>query len=371
MTRSYDAAVIGLGAMGSATALSLTRRKASVIGFDRFRPPHGFGSHSGNTRVFRTGYPELPEYVPMASRAGTLWERLEEETSARLLTRCGLLTMGTEDSEPVRGIGYCAERYGVNVERLTAGEIRKRYPAFHPAEDYVGCLETNAGWLNVDRSIEQMHRLSRGFGAKLVMDCEVAGWHSDGGWAVVRTKDGEYAAQKLIIAGGAWAGQILHDLALPLKVIRKTFAWFDPLVPEHFAEGAIPVFSFPPRSFYGFPNIDGHGVKVAEHLGSHDLVDPDCVPVAGDRDKSPLVDTAAKFLPGLGGVTRVSTCLYTMSPDEKFILDRHPEHENIFFAAGFSGHGFKFAPLIGEIMTNLALDGQTYRSDREETECLK
>lgn len=367
MTASFDAAVIGLGAMGSAVALSLARRKASAIGFDRFRPPHGFGSHGGATRVFRMAYPELPDYVPLAQCAGTLWERLEQETSARLLTRCGLLTMGTEDSGPIRGILYCGQHYELPVEQLTAGEIRKRFPAFHPPDDYVGCLETSAGWLDVDTSIEQMHRLARDSGAELVTDSEVTGWQSDGRSAVVRTRAGDYTARKLIITGGAWAGRILREFDLPLKVVRKTFAWFDPLIPNQFAEGAIPIFGFPPKSFYGFPNIGGQGVKVAEHLGGDEVVDPDAVPAAGDRDKQPLVESAATFLPGLAGpppgdqsrIMRVSNCLYTMTPDENFVLDRHPDHDNVFFAAGFSGHGFKFAPLIGEIMADLALDGQT------------
>jgi monomeric sarcosine oxidase len=367
MLRSFDAAVIGLGTMGSAVALSLARRKASVIGFDRFGPPHNFGSHGGSTRVFRICYPECPDYVPLAQRAGTLWEQLEEEASARLLTRCGLLTMGAEDSGPIRGIRYCAAHYELPAEHLSAGEIRKRYPAFHPPDDYVGCLESGAGWLDVDKSIEQMHRLARDFGAELMTDSEVTGWHSDGRSAVVRTRAGEYAARKVIITGGAWAAKILRHLDLPLKVIRKTFAWFDPLISDQFAAGAIPIFGFPPNSFYGFPNIGGQGVKVAEHLGGDEVVDPDMVPAAGDRDKQPLVETAAKFLPGLAGpppgdesrIMRVSNCLYAMTPDENFVLDRHPENENVFFAAGFSGHGFKFAPLIGEIMADLALDGQT------------
>ena len=367
MTRSFEAAVIGLGAMGSAVALSLARRKASVIGFDRFKPPHSFGSHGGSTRVFRTAYPECPDYVPLAHHAGTLWERLEEEISTRLLTRCGLLTMDKVDSGPIKGIRYCAEHYELPVENLTAGEIRKRYPAFHPPDEYVGSLETSAGWLDVDTSVEQMHRLARHSGAELMTDSEVTAWQSDGRSAVVRTTAGEYTARKVIITGGAWAAKILRDLDLPLKVIRKTFAWFDPLIPDQFAEGAIPIFGFPPRMFYGFPNIGGHGVKVAEHLGGDEVVDPDMVPAACDRDKRPLVETAAKSLPGLAGlppgdesrIMRVSNCLYTMTPDENFVLDRHPEHENVFFAAGFSGHGFKFAPLIGEIMADLALAGQT------------
>lgn len=366
-TRSFDAAVIGLGAMGSAVALSLARRKASVIGFDRFKPPHSFGSHGGSTRVFRMAYPELPDYVPLAQHAGKFWGRLEEETSTRLLTRCGLLTMGADDSAPICGIRYCAQHYELPVEELTAGEIRKRYPAFHPSDDYVGCLETSAGWLDVDKSIEQMHRLARDFGAELMTDSEVTGWQNDGRTAVIRSRAGAFSARNLIITGGAWAAKILRDLDLPLKVVRKTFAWFDPLIPDQFAEGGIPIFGFPPKMFYGFPNIGGQGVKVAEHLGGDEAVDPDMAPAAGDRDKPPLVETAARFLPGLAGpppgdesrILRVSNCLYTMTPDENFILDRHPDHDNVYFAAGFSGHGFKFAPLIGEIMADLALAGLT------------
>jgi sarcosine oxidase len=364
---SYDAVVLGLGAMGSAAALELARRKVSVIGFDQLRPPHSVGSHGGETRVFRAGYAESPAYVPLVERASEIWENLSREFGTKLLNRSGLLTMGLESSAAIEGIQHCADLGLVELERLPAAEIQYRYPAFRVPDDFIGLLEPAAGWLDVDAALLGMQKRASELGAELCLDEAVTSWESRDGGIVVRTRTREIHARRLVITAGAWTAQILRGLRIPIRIVRKTFVWFNPLLAAEFAEGSIPIFGFPPNSFYGFPNIGGQGVKVAEHLGGEEIARPEEVEPAGDRDHRSILEIATRFLPGLAGeppgdssrIIKSSTCLYSMTPDEHFILDVHPEHPSVVFAAGFSGHGFKFAPVIGEAMADLALEGQT------------
>jgi sarcosine oxidase len=358
----YDAVVLGLGTMGSAAVLELARRKAAVIGFDQLRPPHGIGSHSGQTRVFRAGYAESPKYVPLVQRARGMWESFGRELGMKLLTMSGLLTMGQQTSDALRGIQHCADLGLVEIERLPASEIRYRYPAFRIPDEFIGLLETAAGWLDVDAAISGMQRRATELGAELRLDEAVTGWERRNGSVVVRTRTQEVHARRLVITAGAWTTELLRDLEIPIRIRRKTFLWMDPLVPAEFEEGAIPIFGFPPKAFYGFPNVGGKGVKVAEHWEGEEINRPEHAEAAGERDYAPVLETASRFLPGLGDSSRIlrsSTCLYSMTPDEHFILDIHPEQREVVFAAGFSGHGFKFAPVIGEIMADLALDGDT------------
>ncbi len=366
--KSSDIAIIGLGTMGSFAALELARRRTSVVGLDQFIPPHERGSHSGETRVFRTAYIEHPNYTPLAQRSGLLWERFGEDVGIQLLTRSGLLSMGEPESELISGIQASAALHQLPIERLSPLEIRNQFPAFRPPESFIGLLERTAGWIDVDQSLTCAIDQARKLGAVLQVENPVLGWEQKGHQILIHCKRETISANKLIVAAGAWARKILHDLNVPLVVKRKVMAWLDPTLPEHFRPGSLPVFAFAPNFFYGFPNIGGRGVRVAEHLGG-EIVHDVSVPVApaDERDLAPLFDTTSKFLPSLVGsslaamqqVLRAKTCLYTMTPDEHFIIDRHPLFENVFLAAGFSGHGFKFAPLIGKVLADLVLEGKT------------
>jgi sarcosine oxidase len=366
--KSYDVAIIGLGTMGSFTALELARRHVSVAGLDQFAPPHHRGSHSGETRVFRMAYYEHPDYVPLAQRSGLLWDGLSQEFGTTLLTRSGMLSMGPEESEIIFGIRQSSRLHSLEVETLSASEIRSRFPAFQPQDDFVGLLEKTAGWIDADASIQYALKQAKDLGAELILDNPVLGWECRDNQLRLKTEREDLLARELIITAGAWANQVLRDLGLPLTVKRKVLAWFDPLQPEQFEEEKIPIFAFAPNLFYGFPNIGGRGVKVGEHLGGnliHDLNVPVRPPSSEDLDS--LVRAASEVVPTLIGpppgrdvrLLRTMTCLYTLTPDEHFIIDQHPRHQNVFFAAGFSGHGFKFAPVIAEALADLALDGTT------------
>jgi sarcosine oxidase len=366
--KNYDVAIVGLGTMGSFTALELARRDASVIGFDQFAPPHHRGSHTGETRVFRIAYSEHPSYVPLAQRAGLLWDRLSQEFGSRLLARSGLLSMGTEDSDLISGIRSSASLYNLSVETLTAIEIRRHFPALCPPEDFIGLLEKEAGWIEVDAAIENALMRAQALGARLLLDSPALGWEARGRQVSVRTERGDFSAEKLIITAGAWTNLIMLDLALPLTIKRKILAWLDPVRPEYFTPGELPVFAFAPNFFYGFPNVGLRGVKIAEHLGGRQVLNLQApVEPPGPDDLAPLLQAASKFVPSLLGpspgqdarVLRAKTCLYTMTPDEHFIIDQHPLFEGVVFAGGFSGHGFKFAPVVAEALADLALEGKT------------
>ncbi len=369
MRNSYDVAVIGLGTMGSYACCELARRGVNVVGLDRFSPPHDRGSHSGDTRVFRIAYAEHPDYVPLAQRAGKLWDQFAMEASVPLIHRCGMLSIGPPDSVMIQGIETSSSLHGIGHTRHTAEELRRMFPAIEPASDHVGIFEPSAGWLDVGAAIETAQRFSRHAGATLLTDSPVLDVANQGSHFVLTTAEGQITSQKVIVTAGAWSSQLLARLGLPLNVERKVLLWVDPLEPGRFAPGALPIFAFAERFFYGFPNIGGHGVKMAIHWEKGQTVDDPTIPVppASLADVEPVLEMASRYLPSLAGplpaalerVRALKTCLYTMSPDEHFIIDRHPKWQNLVFATGFSGHGFKFAPVIGEALADLIMFGRS------------
>jgi monomeric sarcosine oxidase len=357
--------------MGSYACCELARRGLSVAGLDRFSPPHNRGSHSGATRVFRLAYAEHPDYVPLAQRAGMLWDRYAEEAGVPLLHRCGMLSMGHPNSAMIEGIEKSSARHRIAASKHTAEEVRRLFPVIEPPEDQVGIFEPSAGWIDVDASIETAQRLSQQAGATLLTDSPVIRVENRGNHFAITTPTGEMTAQKVVVTAGAWSSQLLSRLGLPLRVERKVLLWVNPLVPERFTPDVLPIFAFAERFFYGFPSIGGRGVKMAIHWERGRTVDDPTEPVADAtlEDAAPVLEMAFRFLPALAGplpgafdrVSALKTCLYTMSPDEHFIIDRHPEWENLVFAAGFSGHGFKFAPVIGEALADLVMFGKSPR----------
>ena len=347
--QTYDAAVIGLGTMGTFTCLELASRGQTVIGFYQFAPPHDRGSHSGDTRVFRTAYAEHPDYVPLSVRAGELWD------STGFLHRTGVLSLGPPDSQLIAGARASAAAHGLEIENLSRDQIRFRFPVFNVPPGWEAVMEPAAGWIDVNAALHAgLQRASRA-GAEIRIDTAVEDWLWTGDGYAVQTSAGEFKARRLIVTAGAWAGRLLSDLSLPLKVLRKVLVWIDPVRDQSF-----PVFASADKFFYGFPNIGGHGVKLAIHWSDAspatniDARQPD----ATADEIQPVLKAAAELLPSITGrVRQTRTCLYTMTPDEHFIIDRHPRVPNLIFAAGFSGHGFKFAPAIGEALADLATTG--------------
>lgn len=364
----YDVAIIGLGAMGSFTALELAGRGASVIGFDRFSPPHEQGSHGGETRAFRTIYTEHPDYVPLMKRALEHWERLAEEGRPDLLTWTGVLSLGEPHSPLLDGVRQSADVHGLPVQTLSADEVRRRFPALNPPGNFRGLLDGRAGLIDVAAALGAALQGARSLGAELRLDQEVQGWSVVGREVQISTHGERIRAKRLVVAAGAWSGAILKALKLPLVARRQVLTWFRPRRPEWFRPGAAPIFVFAPGGFYGFPEIAGAGVKIAYHEKGDPLPEfPGKVLPPSEADLTPLVRDITRFVPGLldprrpplDQVLAARTCLYTMTPDGHFIVDRHPRYEQVLFGAGFSGHGFKFAPVMGEVLADLALEGKT------------
>ena len=356
----YDVIVVGLGAMGSATACHLARRGMRVLGLDRFTPPHAFGSSHGETRIIREAYFEHPVYVPMVQRAYELWRDLEQESGTTLLHETGGVMIGRSDSDLVKGARHSAELHGLRHEMLTAGEVHERFPALHPERDMVAVWEPRAGVLFADACIDAHLAQALRYGAELRYEEPMLRWEPERDGVSVLTAEGEYRARQLIVTAGAWISALFPDL--PLRVERQVLFWFDALsASEMFTPERCPVHLWQfdaHRFFYGFPDL-GNGVKVAFHHGGEvTTVDSPRREVAPDE----LEDIRAamrRFLPAADETLRATTvCTYTNTPDEHFLIDHHPAHPQVLITSACSGHGFKFSPVIGEILADLSQHNQ-------------
>lgn len=365
----YDVAVIGVGTMGSFVCYELARRGWRVVGFDQFLPPHGSGSHSGDTRIFRIAYTEDPSYVPLGLRASDLWDQYSELGQVPLLTRCGMLSVGPQHGAFIQGILSSAKIHGLNAIRYTRTEVQRMFPAFALEEGHVGIFEQKAGWIDANAAIKTALRLAERCGATLQLNARVLQWTRTGDHFEVTTASGTVAVQKLVITAGAWSSQLLEQLGLPLRVERKVLTWVDPIEPALFHSDVFPVFGLNESFLYGFPAHGDKGVKLAVHWRrGQPVLDPG-MPISDPNlaDAAEPLAIAAKLFPRLAGplpqalhrVKQMKNCLYVMSHDEHFFLDRHPEWPDLIFAAGFSGHGFKFAPVIGEMVADLTTTGST------------
>ena len=372
----FDVIVLGLGAMGSAAAYHLAARGVRVLGIEQFTSPHDLGSSHGGSRIIRQAYFESPDYIPLVLRAYELWRKLEREhTGLRqqetggthcLLHITGGLTLGREAGELVRRTVAAAREHGIPFEVLGGAEVRRRFPAITPLTDDVGVLEPNAGYLLPEECIRAHLKVAAEGGAELRFQEKVLSWRAVGRGVEVRTSRGTYQAGHLVIAAGPWANGALADV-LPLRVTRQVMAWVAPrggveaFLPQRFpvwlaedAEGGAPA--------YGFPAIDGEagGVKAAIH-GSDDVCTPESVDREIDEsDLRRIVEKVRVRMPALAGeVLRAKTCMYTMTPDEHFVVGAHPLYASCTVACGFSGHGFKFASVVGEVLADLATSGVT------------
>jgi sarcosine oxidase len=366
MRREADVIVIGLGAMGSAVAGYLAANGHRVAAFDRFTPPHAQGSSHGLSRIFRQAYWEDPRYVHLLLRARELWEKLERDSGRRLLHIIGGLMVGPEDGQLVRRSAESARQFGLSHEIFTATEIKQRWPVFHADANTVALLEHGAGYLDPEACVrEQLSQAAR-HGAQLHLDEPVLGWSAASGSVTVRTTRGVYTAGHLVIAAGPWAPQVLAE-DLPLRVTRQVVFWFEPKeCVDLYREDRLPIYLFETKDehpvVYGFPltGPESDGVKAAVH-GSTELCTPEtiCREIRSE-DERLIRQRLASTLPSLAGrVLRAETCIYTMTPDENFIVGPHPQFPSVTIAAGFSGHGFKFAPVIGEIVGGLATRGSS------------
>jgi sarcosine oxidase len=358
----YDAIVIGTGGVGSAAAYHLARRGVKVLGLDRFPGGHDRGSSHGQTRIIRQAYFEHPDYVPLLKRAYELWSELERKASQQLFHRVGLLQIGPENGPVVHGVLESARLHQLNVEKLSAAEIAGRWPAFRVPDGSVGAYEPGAGYLRVEACVLAHLAAADRCGAELKSGIAVESWRADGNGVRVTTDQGEFHAAKLVITAGPWAPQILADLGIHLEVRRKHLYWLG-TTDAALDYSRCPTFLYevPQGVFYGFPMMDSLGLKVAEHSGGVVVDDPLNDPrLLDERDLSRVRGFLAQCMPtATGPLNRHAVCFYTMSPDEHFIVDRHPQSSRVVFAAGLSGHGFKFTSVLGEALAEMAVEGRT------------
>lgn len=358
-----DCIVLGAGGVGSAALYHLARRGVNAIGIDRFAPGHDRGSSHGETRIIRQAYFEHPDYVPLLLRSYELWAELEARRGEKLYHETGILEAGPPDGAVVPGVVRSARRHRLDVEELSAREALGRFPGFRVPEDMTAVFERRAGYLRVEACVRAHAEEAVKLGAKIMTDESALEWKTDGSGVEVRTDRATYRAARMIIAAGPWAPVILRDLGLRLEVRRKPAFWHRTADAAYREDRGCPCFLFetPTGTFYGFPEIDGSGLKAAEHSGGEPVTDP----LSVDRslrpeDKARVDAFLARHLPGVTrDCLKHSACMYTMTPDEHFVVDRHPAHPQVAFAAGLSGHGFKFTCVLGEALAELVIDGST------------
>lgn len=361
---TYDICVVGLGGMGSAIAAHCAARGANVIGLEQFTRGHDLGASTGRTRMIRKAYFEDPAYVPLVLRAYELWYELERAAAEQLLYSTGVLTVGTEASEIIAGTQRAAREHNLALECLDAADIRSRYPMLKVLPDEVAVFEPDAGVLKPERAIAAQLAEAERHGATLRFNVVMTQWGArDDGYDIVLEEGWRVSARTLILALGPSVQRTLADLGVEIRVQRNVQAWFAAKSGEY-AAGSFPAFLLNraglPAPLYGFPNF-GDGVKVAWH-GFGDLTDAEHLDRAIDhhRDIEPLAQTMEDWMPGAATkFLDAKVCMYSLTPDEHFVVDRHPKHERLILCGGFSGHGFKFAPVIGEIAAELAVDGST------------
>jgi sarcosine oxidase len=357
----YDVIVVGLGITGVAALAELARRGVRAIGIERHAVGHDLGSSHGETRMIRLGYFEHPSYVPLLRRTYELWRGLEAATSTRLLHVTGIAEMGAPDSDIVAGTLAASRMHGLPHEVLTAAEAMRRFPAFRLPDDFVCVVQPDGGFVAAETAIATLAAQARTHGAEILTHAEVQSVKSANGGVRVSTSRGDIDAKAVIAAAGPWMKQLVRGL--PLRVTRQVMTWFEAPEPARFAEGKFPVFLLASRhgNHYGFPSLDGRTVKIAKHHHFDQTVDPDRV----ERTVTPADEAAVRaalteFIPAADGpLAAAKTCLYTVTPDHDFIIDRLPDAPNIVAVSACSGHGFKFAPVLGEVLADLATKGET------------
>jgi sarcosine oxidase len=364
MTDAYDVIVVGLGGMGSAAAYHLAERGQRVLGLEKFTPAHDRGSSHGGSRIIRQSYFEDPAYVPLLLRAYELWERLAKDSEREVYRITGGLFSGPPDCLTVAGSRRAAEEWSLAHEVLDAAEVNARFPNFALAQPNIAIYEGNAGFARPEMTVQAHLDLAEQAGATLQFGESVLEWTETSAGVTVTTDRGRHTAGQVVICPGAWAPQLLAEFNIPITIERQVLYWLDPIGGTAPFEGQ-PIFideNAAGAQIYGFPAIDGPagGVKVA-FFRKGIVCTPDTIDrVVHPQEVAEMRDRVSELLPALDGpCVHSATCMYSNTPDEHFVIARHPDSVNVTVACGFSGHGFKFVPVVGEILADLAMTGAT------------
>ena len=361
--RRYDAVVLGLGAMGSATLCHLALRGWRVLGLEQFLPGHSLGSSHGDSRIIRATYFEHPLYVPLVRRAHNLWRELEERAGASLMTIKGGLMIGPPDGMVVSGTLRSAAEHHLPYELLAPEATRERFPAFRLADDLVAVLDPGAGYLYPEACNKAHISVAREAGAEARFNEPVMAWAPDGAGVCVTTASRDYFADRLVIAGGAWSGELLRALGLPLTVERQSVFWLEPDgEPESYDSARFPIYAYeykPGSICYGFPRLP-RGLKASVMHDGETSQHPDRVRrTIEEAEAEPLRAALRPVLPGIAkaAIRESGVCIFTNTPDHDFIIDFHPRYRQVLVSSACSGHGFKFASALGEVHADLLTTG--------------
>jgi sarcosine oxidase len=361
---TYDMAIVGLGGIGSAIAAHGAARGASVVGLEKFGPVHDRGSSHGKSRMIREAYFEDAAYVPLVLRSYELWRELEQKTAEQLLRITGVLSVGREESEMISGTKRSAGEHELKLETLSRRQMQERYPSLRLLPDEVALFEPEGGVLDPERAIGAHLKIAQAAGAHLHFHISMRKWEATESGITIELDDStRISARTLVLSLGPWFKETMAALGVPLRIQRNVQAWFSPKASSYKA-GNFPAFLVDraglPAPLYGFPDF-GEGVKAAFHgfgqLTTADELDRE---IDVGRDVEPVAREMEKWMPGAAATLReAKACMYTLTPDGNFVIDRHPQHANVILCGGFSGHGFKFAPVIGEIAADLALNSSS------------
>ncbi|MDF2687386.1 MAG: N-methyltryptophan oxidase [Microvirga sp.] len=357
--KTFDAAVIGLGAMGSAALFNLARQGHRVIGIEQFEPGHDKGSSHGESRIIRLSYFEHPSYVPLARRALEKWRDLEALSGETILTVTGVLEAGYPGASIVSGSLEAARQHDLTHDVLCASDITRRFPGFKVPSNWTGLFQPEGGLLRPELAIRTFVQQAEHHGAETRMNTRVLGIEPFGAGIRVRTDAEVIEAGSVIVATGAWIGDFAPELKPHLKITRQVLGWFSPLEPSLFKPDRCPVFLLESEedACYGFPDFAGTGVKTASHREGLALPSAeDLVQDGSPADEAQIRRMLELAMPDANGPLRqMRACMYTRTPDDDFVIDLSPVDPRIVLASPCSGHGFKFASVIGEVLADLAL----------------
>lgn len=360
---TYDVIVLGLGGMGSAAAAHLAQRGKRVLGLEKHSPAHSLGSSHGGSRIIRQSYFEHPDYVPLLLRSFDLFDQLGADTGRDVHRLTGGLYLGPPESITVAGSLRAAREWDLAADELTAADIRRRFPAFSPAEGEVGVYEERAGFARPEETVRAHLQVADAAGAEMHFDEPATSWEETADGVRVTTELGTYTAGELVICPGAWAPQVLSRFGIPIRIERQVMYWFDQIDGADLSE--LPIYiseSAAGEQIYGFPGIDGPGggAKVAYFRKGEDCSPETINRTVSEQEIQAMRERAGRLIPALPGtLLNAVTCMYSTTPDEHFVITRPEGTSHLTIACGFSGHGFKFVPVVGEILADLASTGVT------------
>ncbi|MBU6501015.1 MAG: N-methyl-L-tryptophan oxidase [Patescibacteria group bacterium] len=376
MKNKFDTIILGLGAMGSAATYQLAKRGNKVLGIDKFSPPHVYGSTHGDTRITRQAIGEGEQYTPLSLRSYEIWREVEKEINKNLLVVTGGLIISSDAKSAVNHVEKffektlsAAKKYDIKHDILDAPEIRKRFSQFNVKNDEVGYYEYNAGFLRPEECVNANLFLAEKYGAEIYKNEKVESFTEENGTVKVKTDKSEYIAEKLIVSAGPWLPELIDkEYADLFSIRRQVMYWFDTKGSiEQFSSPRFPVFIWElqgdNQGIYGFPAVDGPrgGVKIASEQFKATTTPETVNREVYTQEIREMYQTYVKpYFPGLTETCiKAVSCLYTVTPDFGFIIDKHPKHYSIIIASPCSGHGFKHSAAIGEVLAQLVVDGKS------------